>query len=69
MDREQFQQHVFADPHLAEPIRRAASKGRPKQFGVITEAAEISLLKMGIPFSPSPQPSPAKGEGVLVGRA
>ena len=44
MDREEFQQHVFADPRLAEPIRRAASKGQPRQFGLITEAAVVALM-------------------------
>ena len=44
MDRDQFQQHVFADPLLSEPIRRAASAGGPKQFGPMTEAAVVALM-------------------------
>ena len=44
MDREEFQQLVFAEPHLAEPIRRAASAGQPTQFGLITEAAVVALM-------------------------
>ena len=43
MTREEFQRIVSADPHLAESIQAAAA-GRSKQFGVLTEAAVISLM-------------------------
>lgn len=44
MDREEFEQFVLGDAQLAGPIRRVASAGGPKTFGLITEAAVVALM-------------------------
>ncbi len=47
MTREEFQQLILADPHLADPIRAAAASAgtaSQKQFGIMTEVALIALM-------------------------
>ncbi len=44
MNHEQFSEVVLADPHLAEPLRRAAKAGRPQQFGLLLDAAVVALM-------------------------
>lgn len=44
MTREEFERMVFADPHLAGPIRETAQSARANQYTVVAEAAVITLM-------------------------
>jgi hypothetical protein len=44
MNRQQFQAAVAANAHLNGPLERAAQAGQPPQFGLITEAAVVTLM-------------------------
>ncbi len=44
MDRDEFREMIKGDPHLGEPIARAAGAGPTRQFGAPTELATIALM-------------------------